>query len=454
MRILHLTTEFPWPEASGGLVRTASQLRLLASLPEVEAITVVCGAERPVPAMDRHALEAALGGPARVRVVPVFHPAHVFDFKRYLWRVAFLRAVRGVPYLAAKWDSRPLRRAVEGALGDGPTDLTYIDHLGMAQYLPEVRYLRPTCRVVLDQHNVESEFFAQFAARQRGPRRLMAEAEWRASARFERAMLREADGVIAISHADAERFHELAGVRAHVVPMVIEPDRVSRRPSGLAARNLCYVGNLRWHPNVAGLDWFCTVVWPMIRARVPDVTLEIAGVGLPVDARGRAVVPRAWRAPGITTVGFLDNLEPLYARSVAMVAPVIGGSGVRVKLLEGFRAGMPVVTTIDGALGLPIADGEEALVAPSAVGFVERVERLLYDDLLRERIREGGYAYLEKHHSPAHAQAMMRAALAAVPTRFASSPRPGGQRRAGRSRLSAVVPLLAPRATGRSPART
>ena len=177
------------------------------------------------------------------------------------------------------------------------------------------------------------------------------------------------------------------------------------------APNLCYVGNLRWHPNVAGLDWFCRDVWPKIRARVPDATFEIAGVGLKADASGKLPVPEAWQVPGVTTVGFLEDLEPLYARSLAMLAPVFGGSGVRVKMLEGFRAGMPVVTTPDGALGLPLQDGREALVAGEPDAFAERVERLVKDEDLRQRIRQGGYAYLEEHHSLRVAQTVMRRVL-------------------------------------------
>jgi glycosyltransferase involved in cell wall biosynthesis len=115
--------------------------------------------------------------------------------------------------------------------------------------------------------------------------------------------------------------------------------------------------------------------------------------------------------PGVETVGFLEDLEPLYRRSVGMLAPVFGGSGVRLKLLEGFRAGIPVVTTPDGAFGLPIRDGEEALVAKAPEAFAERVARLCKEDVLRERVRQGGYAYLETHHALGVAQAVMRDVL-------------------------------------------
>ncbi|HSO38394.1 MAG TPA: hypothetical protein VLT33_37955, partial [Labilithrix sp.] len=208
MRVLHLTTEFPWPATSGGSVRTVSQLRILASLPEVEQVTVLSVAEQPVAEAERRALAEAI---PKLRVAPpIFHPVHLFDFKSYVPRVVALRALRGVPYLAAKWDSRKLRTALRHALIDSPVDVVYVDHLGMALYLADVTAERPSCRVVLDQHNVESDFFKQFAEKQRGPKRLVAQAEYDASVRFEKDALRRADAVVAISAEDAKHFDALA----------------------------------------------------------------------------------------------------------------------------------------------------------------------------------------------------------------------------------------------------
>ena len=409
MHVLHLTTEFPWPATSGGSVRTFSQLRILASLPEVETLTVLSVAEKPVTEAERRTFAAAI---PKLRVLPpVFHPVHLFDFKRYVPRVVALRALRGVPYLAGKWDSRALRKVLRRELSGTAVDVVYIDHLGMARYLDDVARERPACRIVLDQHNVESEFFKQFADRKTGLKKLVANDEYRASVRFEKAAIEAAHAVVAISTEDAKHFDALAGIHAHVVPMVLPFERQERPRMAKPNANLCYVGNLRWHPNVAGLDWFCRDVWPKIRARVPAATFEIAGIGLDTDASGAPRVPDAWKVHGVTTVGFMEDLEPLYQRSLAMLAPVFGGSGVRVKMLEGFRAGMPVVTTPDGAFGLPLTDGNEALVAGDPDGFADRVARLVNDEPLRQRIREGGYAYLEKHHSLGTAQGVMRKVL-------------------------------------------
>lgn len=406
MRVLYLTTEFPWPATSGGPVRTLSQLRLVASLREVDSITLLSVAEKEVARPSIDALTAAV---EKLRVVaPVFHPVHLFDFKRYVPRVVALRLL-GVPYVAGKWDSPPLREVLRRELRETRPDVVYIDHLGMGRYLPVIEARRPSCRTVLDQHNVESDFFKQFAQDKTGPKKIIAKAEHRLARRFEERTLRGVNAVVAISTEDARQFESLAGVRAHVVPVVMTFERRMRRHPGRP--HFCYVGSLRWKPNVVGLDWLCQRVWPLVRERVPDATLEIAGVGLEPDATGRLPVPDAWRAPGIETVGFLEDLEPLYERSLGMLAPVAGGSGVRLKLLEGFRAGLPVVTTPDGAFGLPLDDGKQALIAAEPERFAERVERLVKEDGLREGLRDAAYDFLAEHHSRDVAQRAMRQAL-------------------------------------------
>ena len=391
-------------------MRTLSQLRMLASLPEVERITVLSVSERTVTEAACGALADAV--PKLVVRTPVFHPIHLWRFPRHVPRVLVLRML-GVPYVAAKWDSRILRGTLRHELRDSPADVVYIDHLGMARYLPDITAERPRSRVVLDQHNVESELYEQLVEDGSALRKGIARAEWAAAARFEKRALETVDAVIAICRADADHFHRVAGVRAHVAPVVVEFERRFRPHPGRP--HFCYVGSLRWRPNVAGLDWLCQKVWPKIRARIKDATLEIAGADLDPDTSGRLPVPDAWKVPGVETVGFLAELEPLYERSLGVLAPVLGGSGVRIKVLEGLRAGLPVVTTLDGASGLALTDGKEALVASDPDAFAERVERLVQDQGLRARLRDEGYAYLEKHHSPAVAQSALRTALGIDP---------------------------------------
>jgi len=413
MRVLFLCADFLWPPNGGGRVRALAQLRLLASLPEVDEVTLFTLSEEPIDTAMRDALAAAV---PKTRVLePVSHPIHLFRHPRSVPRVAWLRA-RGVPYLAGKWESDTIRDALERVLAAEPFDVVWLTSLGLARYLAIARRVRPDASIVLDGHNVESEIWRQFAAARTGIAGRVAQAEWRLATRFEREALRGADAVAAISLDDARAYRELAGVEATYVPQIVDLTR--RRRSGVAAPRFCYVGTLSWRPNRRGLDWFCREVWPLVRARLPDATLDIAGSGLPKDAPE----PAAWQVPGVRVLGFVPDLAPLYERSAALIAPHLEGTGVRMKLLEAFASGVPVVTTPAGAGGLAIEHGREALIAERPEVFADALVSLVDAPERQEHLRDAAYAYLERAHASETAREAMRAVLMrARATRVASA---------------------------------
>ncbi len=402
MRVLFLTTEFPWPATGGGRIGTMSQLQVLSSLPQVGQIRFFSIYETDVRAEDREALTRHV--PKLEMVEPVFHPVHLFRYPTYVPRVMWLR-VRGVPYVVGKWDSSAVRDALRREMVQRDFDVVWLDGLGIARYLPLVRSLQPNARVVLRQFNVESDRFAQFARQQSGPKRLLAELESRAARRYERDTLRAVDAVGVVSADDVVTCRELAGIEALNVPHLV-PFARRAAPASPGPR-FCWVGNLTWDSNVRGLDWFCAEVWPRIRERLPEAAFEIVGSGLRTDPDGAAVAPASWRRPGITTLGFVDDLAAVYHRAAVMVAPILGGTGIRIKLLEAFRHGVPVVTTPDGAAGLPIEAGREAFVGAEAAAFADRAIELATSAGMRDRLREAGYAFLERHNRLTEAQAVV-----------------------------------------------
>ncbi len=410
MRLLFLSSDFVLPADRGLRVRTLSQLRVLQGIEAVERITFLSLTDAPVdPALVR-ALEHQL--PKVHAEPPIVQQArlrgHPLAFLKFLW----LRLRRDEPYLIAKFDSPTMRARVRRHLSEGHYDLVYLGYIGMVAYMADVRELAPRAGIILEQHNVEWQIFERLAASMRPPLREAVRLEAHALRRFERRSLRRADSVVAISDADAEGLRGLAGVESVVVRPFIEPSEP--RVETVKAPSLGYIGHLRWQPNVFGLDWFCREVWPLIRQRVPEATLTIAGTGLLKKPDGTLDIPSEWVKPGITTIGFVDSLEEVYRGAIGMVAPVVGGSGVRMKLLETMSAGMPTVTTADGAAGLGVAHEREVLIADAPADFADCVARLLADAGLRERLRRGGYEFIAARHSELVARVTLERSLAAA----------------------------------------
>jgi polysaccharide biosynthesis protein PslH len=407
MRILFVTTEFPFPTNSGGRVRTLAELRLLASLPEVKEIAVFSLREDPEDLAAARKLKEE--NPKFRIAASVFHPIHLKQFPRYVPRVIALRAA-GVPYLAGKWDGPKVRAALTRELQSQRFDVVYIDHLGMYRYADLIRKLQPWARLVLEQHNVESDFFHQFKDKKQGALKLVAHLEWQKARRFEQAAVRTADATVAISVQDAQVFRDMGGGdRIHAIAQVVDAQRGEYAPATPA--EVLYVGNLGWHPNVAGLDWFFGRALPAMRKVAPDVKITIVGSGLKKDSSGRHIVPDRWQRPNVSVVGFVEDLAPLYARSSVVIAPVLGGSGVRIKLLEAMKVGVPVVTTRDGAEGLPLKHDRDLLIAQDPDSFGRMVADLAQSREKQLALREGAFQYLETHHGTSHAQRQMRRAL-------------------------------------------
>jgi glycosyltransferase involved in cell wall biosynthesis len=160
----------------------------------------------------------------------------------------------------------------------------------------------------------------------------------------------------------------LPGLRAG-----IDTTRYHFRPRGREPHTLLFLGSWRHDPNRIAVDWFMRNVMPLILAEESDVKLTIVGSDPP------AAHLYADYAAHMEMLGFVDDVRDPLARYGLFVCPILSGSGVRVKLLEAFAAGIPVVSTRVGAEGLATKDGEFCALADDPGEFAAHVVALLRD---------------------------------------------------------------------------
>jgi len=153
------------------------------------------------------------------------------------------------------------------------------------------------------------------------------------------------------------------------------PASVAREP-GL----LVFVGSDSVH-NLDGMRWFLAEVWPLLRGLLPEVRLEICG------SVGQALGPRM--PPGVRVRGVVPDLAPVLHRAACAVAPVLAGSGLKIKLLDYVAHGLPVVTTPVGVEGFAPAPDRPFVVTADAGDFAREAARLAADEAgfaRRERV--------------------------------------------------------------------
>ncbi len=146
-----------------------------------------------------------------------------------------------------------------------------------------------------------------------------------------------------------------------------------------------FVGTARYGPNREAFVWFAREIWPRVRAAVPEARVLV--VGDKTDELGIASAPL-----GIETLGFVENLGPIYADAMIAVCPIRRGSGTRIKVIEAAINCRPVVSTTLGAEGLIFEPGAEILFADDAEAFAAACIRLFRDPRLAARIGQAARA--------------------------------------------------------------
>lgn len=153
----------------------------------------------------------------------------------------------------------------------------------------------------------------------------------------------------------------------------IDTERYQFTTSGRVPGTLLFLGSFRHLPNLEALNWFLLKVLPRVLAAEPAARLIVIGS----DPPPAHTLPNY--GTSVELVGFAEDVREALARYAVFVCPILTGSGVRVKLLEAFAAGIPVVSTRLGAEGLGSTDGELCALGDSPAEFAARAIDLLRD---------------------------------------------------------------------------
>ena len=194
--------------------------------------------------------------------------------------------------------------------------------------------------------------------------------------------------VLATSESDAERVRAIApGARVVVYPNAIPAVALPARADEEA---IAFSGNMEYHPNRGAVQFFRQEVWPRLREEWPRLIWRLIG------KNPEAV--RQWISgdPRIEATGQVDDAVKELARCRVAVVPLLAASGTRLKILEAWAAGGPVVSTPIGAEGLPGRDGENLLLAEGGAAFALAVSRLLSSSTLRRELGGAGRLLLER----------------------------------------------------------
>jgi sugar transferase (PEP-CTERM/EpsH1 system associated) len=367
LRVLFLSTWFPYPPDQGSKIRAYHLLNALAGRYEVALISFE---DKPIQAEWLQEVR---------RLAPMIEIVRRKPFARSRLR-QMLGWLSPLPSAAVAGYSTEMSKRVGAAAATWKPDLVMAMTYATAPYALEIRGVRR----IVDADNLLAlllhEEYQQASGLLQRVRRYGA--YWKLR-RYERNLYKRFDLCLVTSARDCERITDyipLTSAQIGLVPNGV--DLASHRPNGIqpVEDSLVFSGAVTYGPNYDAVDFFLRDIMPRIRESRPAVRLTVTGetAGVPLHS-----------LPADSCVhftGYLPDIRPVVAGSMVAVVPLRRGAGTRLKILEAMALGTPVVSTTKGAEGLEVEPESHLLIADEPGEFAAQILRLLGNPGLRTKL--------------------------------------------------------------------
>jgi sugar transferase (PEP-CTERM/EpsH1 system associated) len=384
MNVLFLTQVLPYPPDSGGKIKAYNLIRYLAQRHTVALASFI--------RLDRDEEYLPHLEPYCRRIETV-----MLDRSRFRDGIALARSLlTGRPFLIERDRSSEMQALVKQLVAEERPDILHVVQLNMAQYALGITDIPR----VLDQENAVSTIVKRlYRLEKPGLRKWLAYLEWRRMEKYEGGICQEFNHVLAVSEEDRIILERLTDGRPNVtvVPIGIDCETlhpISREPM---AKGILCLGTMFWLPNVDGVLWFAKEVLPLVRREISGGKFYV--VGKNPQREIRALQSASGNpAEAVVVTGYVKDPTPYFAKSAVFVVPLRAGGGMRVKILDAWARGIPIVSTSIGCEGIEVRDGENILVADAPQDFARAVVRVIQDRELARALAANGRKWVEQHY--------------------------------------------------------
>ncbi len=157
-------------------------------------------------------------------------------------------------------------------------------------------------------------------------------------------------------------------------------------------KDICFLGGFLHSPNVDAVKYFVKNIWSLVQSMLPDVCFYIVGSHPPEEIRELA-------NENIIVTGHVPCLEEYFNRCRVSIAPLRYGAGVKGKIVSSLSYGVPCVASSVAAEGMGLSHEQNVMIADDTTTFAEAIVKLYTDELLWQRLSDGGLKIIEEEYS-------------------------------------------------------
>ncbi len=272
-------------------------------------------------------------------------------------------------YHISRYRSRQFKDLLIELLTHNKYDVIHLETLYLTQFIDIIR-MHSKALIVLRSHNVEFEIWERLSDNQDSfIKKQYLSYLTKKLKRFELKQIQHIDLLLAITQRDLKTFRSYGYLRsAKIVPVGLDTsDYLAEDKCIYNTPTLSFIGSLDWIPNVEGLNWFLKDIWPELLKKYPELTFHVAGRNMP-----QSLIER--KEPNVSFYGEVPDAKAFINDHPITVVPLLSGSGMRVKILEGMFLGRIVITTSLGLEGINAQHKNQVLIAETVEEFVNAIE--------------------------------------------------------------------------------
>lgn len=374
MKLLILTSRFPYPIEKGDKLRIYHQIRELAKYHE---ITLCAVSNHDVTDEDFLAVSRFC---TRVEILK--------KWKFSFWKNTFNVLFGKLPGQVALFYDKKLKRKFNQIVNEVQPDHIYVQLIRAAPYAADVNVPK-----TIDFMDNYSRWTKKLSRHWKFPFANMF-LNWEAKkvAAYEKLMFNKFDGHTIITEQDKEAFQFLEKSKIHCVGNGVDTDFFQPDPKIKKKYDVAFVGNLSYINNVEAAKYIAHSVLPLVKKEIPECRFLIAGASPSQELK-------KLENENLKIQGWLDDIRDAYAWSRIFIAPIFLAVGQQNKILEAMSMGLPCVTThhVNNAIGAE--PGESILLADDAASFAKEIIFLLKNDEVEQSVSEKGLLFVRKNFS-------------------------------------------------------
>lgn len=358
MKILQLCKKFPYPLKDGESIAVT---HLSQAMNELGCKVTLLSMNTTKHYFDLADLPSSYNHYRAIHTVKVDNRIKLKD--------AFFNLFSDTSYHVSRFVSSNFKNQLIKLLTTQSFDIVQLETMYLAPYISIIRQ-HTNAPIVMRAHNIEHEIWQRVAENSRFlPLKWYLKHLTNKLRKYEIACLKDYDLLVAITKRDLDLYRTLGFKKSAIVtPVGIEGK--CYEPNYNCYQNypsLSFIGALDWIPNQEGLMWFLDNVWQELSSKHPQLKFHIAGRHAPKSILQLNI-------PNVIVHGEVPDAKAFINNHSIMIVPLLSGSGIRVKILEGMALGKVVVTTSIGLEGIEAANGKEIMVADSATAFANCIE--------------------------------------------------------------------------------